>query len=108
MIFNNQVLIMSNRKQNKEQIQAEQIVPDNQEIEKKQNKEQIQELNDYIVCVKKINVSDCNVMVSNSQTKTLSELPQVFLIKKSIFEKPENTILKNRIEIIKSTNIAIF
>ena len=85
---------------------TEQIVSDNKEV--KQNKEKIQELNDYIVCIKKINVSDCNVMVSNSQTKTLSELPQVFLIKKSIFEKPENTILKNRVEIIKSPKIDIF
>lgn len=85
---------------------TEQIVSDNKEV--KQNKEKMQELNDYIVCIKKINVSDCNVMVSNSQTKTLSELPQVFLIKKSIFEKPENTILKNRVEIIKSPKIDIF
>ena len=98
---------MSNKKPMLEKT-TEQAILDNQEIEKKQNKEKIQELNDYIVCIKKINVSDCNVMVSNSQTKTLSELPQVFLIKKSIFEKPENTILKNRVEIIKSPKITIF
>ena len=95
-----------NKKKQISENTTEQIVSDTKEI--KQIKEKIQELNDYIVCVRKINVSDCNVMVSNNQTKTLSELPQVFLIKKTIFEKPENAILKNRVETIKSSKIAIF